>query len=137
MELQHWNICSNTTSSYNTSQWNPYVLYINKYQSFYHTIVENTCLRRTVVNQLGKIQIVHKPSIQPKYMYNEDPLNPFKRKKNEFKILIFERLNTLHDNNPQEYWSLVKDLKEDKCDDGHSKKITKKWTQYFSNLFIV
>ncbi|WAR00018.1 hypothetical protein MAR_024390 [Mya arenaria] len=59
------------------------------------------------------------------------------RKKNEFKILIFERLNTLHDNNPQEYWSLVKDVKEDKCDDWHSKKITKNWTQYFSNLFIV
>ena len=43
-----------------------------------------------------------------------------KRKKKKFKEDILEKIIKGHDNNPQEYWNLIKQLRNDECDSNKS-----------------
>ena len=61
-----------------------------------------------------------------------------KRKKNKFKEDILEKINKLHDNNPQEYWNLIKQLRNDECSSNKSDPADNlnpvEWVQYFQKL---
>ena len=58
-----------------------------------------------------------------------------KRKKNKFKEDILEKINKLHDNNPQEYWNLIKHVRNDECSSNYSDPADnlnpEEWVQYF------
>ena len=59
-----------------------------------------------------------------------------KRKYREFKASIIDKLDQLHDNDPNMYWSLLRKLKEDCNKSDPSEQITSgEWVNYFQNLF--
>ena len=60
-----------------------------------------------------------------------------KRKYREFKASIIDKLDQLHDNDPNMYWSLLRKLKEDCNKSDPSEQITSgEWVNYFQNLFL-
>ena len=61
-----------------------------------------------------------------------------KQKYRKFKTDIMNKLDNLHENDPNSYWKLVKDLKEDHDERDPSLKISSgNWIKHFSTLFTI
>lgn len=63
-----------------------------------------------------------------------------KKKKREFIQVVFSKLDSLADKDPEAYWKLVKDLKEDvnNSNSDPARNISNEvWTNYFNNLFSI
>ncbi|CAC5360537.1 unnamed protein product [Mytilus coruscus] len=57
-----------------------------------------------------------------------------KRKKREFKQKILDSLDGLREDNPKEYWNLIKSLKDDKKEGPEKTVNTNVWYTYFKSL---
>ncbi|CAC5370517.1 unnamed protein product [Mytilus coruscus] len=57
-----------------------------------------------------------------------------KRKKREFKQKILDSLDGLREDNPKEYWNLIKSLKDDKKEGPEETVNTNVWYTYFKSL---
>jgi hypothetical protein len=61
-----------------------------------------------------------------------------KQKYRNFRTTIMNKLDTLHDNNPNAYWKLLKDLRAEQQSQDQSMKISgEQWVNHFSTLFSV
>lgn len=60
-----------------------------------------------------------------------------KQKYKSFRTSIVNKLNSLHDTDPNAYWKLLKDLQDDKQSDQSEKISSEQWVNYFSKLFSI
>jgi hypothetical protein len=137
---------------------------VDKLNNIIYTVC-NTCLKRkSPVKTKRKVakkkwfdsdlNTMRKELIRRSLLYSKDPYNQrlkgsfFKYRKlykkccrkkfNIFKQSLITKLDNLYDNNPAEYWSLVKDLKEEGQEDDPAGKISSDvWVKHFTNLFNV
>ena len=153
-KIEHFKICNNEDVD----------SMVDNFNNIMYTVCERSLKRKSYVRSKRKTQhkkwfdmdlcnmreeLLRRSSQYSKHPYDNSIKGSFfkfrklykrccKQKYNLFKKTIIDKLDTLYENDPSEYWKLVKDLKED-CQesDPSSKILADTWVNHFTKLFSV